>query len=293
MHVEVAHSISPGRNGERPREMHAAKAVTAGPPWVHTCSTCLATIDEARLIQDSLLPSGTLTGNSFEVAYRFSPLDEVGGDFADFCHLPDGLVGLYIGDVVGKGLPAAMYAALVMGTMRGLHKTGRDTAAVLEFLNDRLQVRPNRCRFSCTTYALYDPASGELAFSNAGMPLPLLVSAEGCRWLGAGGFPSGMFPGSSYEVYRARLAPGDAVLFATDGLHEMWNEQGVELSSHDFGAIWQQCWSKSADSSLDFLFGAVGELTGNCDPHDDITAVVLKSLAPSSADSVDNAPIGR
>ncbi len=63
--------------------------------------------------------------------YRFSPFAGVGGDFADFFELPDGQAGLYVGDVVGKGLPAALYAALVMGMLRGLHKTGADTATSL------------------------------------------------------------------------------------------------------------------------------------------------------------------
>ena len=80
--------------------------------------------DDARQIQRSLLPLGTLTGDCFEIAYRFSPHGEVGGDFADFFHLPGDQVGLYLGDVVGKGLSAAMYAALVMGMIRGIHKTG-------------------------------------------------------------------------------------------------------------------------------------------------------------------------
>jgi len=154
--------------------------------------------DEARLIQDSLLPRGTLRGASFEVAYRYQPLVEVGGDFADFFQLPNGLVGLYVGDVVGKGVTAALYAALVMGTIRGINKTGEDPATVLALLNKRLRVRPVPGRYSSTLYALFDPVSGELTFSNAGVPMPLLVSGGGCRYLGEGGFPSGMFPDAAY-----------------------------------------------------------------------------------------------
>ena len=85
------------------------------PPCTHSCH---AEKDEARVIQNSLLPSGTLRNNSIEIAYRFSPFGEVGGDFADFFVLPNGTVALYIGDVVGKGIAAAMYAALVMGMLR-------------------------------------------------------------------------------------------------------------------------------------------------------------------------------
>jgi phosphoserine phosphatase RsbU/P len=254
--------------------MSSGAAVEVDPAlWPHTFE---AAKDEARLIQDSLLPSGTLTGEGFEVAFRFSPLGEVGGDFADFFQLPSGLVGLYMGDVVGKGLVAAMYAALVMGTIRGINKTGEDTATVLQLLNKRLRVRAVPGRYSSTIYALFDPRSGELTFSNAGVPLPVLVSAAGSCSLGQGGFPSGMFSGVSYETHSVRLSPGDGVLFATDGLHELRNEQGEDLSWGKLGEIWNQCRGRSADESLDFLFGEVQCFSGHGPRHDDITAVALK-----------------
>jgi len=230
--------------------------------------------DEARLIQDSLLPGGTLRGASFEVAYRYQPLVEVGGDFADFFQLPNGLVGLYLGDVVGKGVTAALYAALVMGTIRGINKTGEDPAGVLTLLNKR--VRPVPGRYSSTLYALFDPVSGELTFSNAGVPLPLLVSESGCRYLGEGGFPSAMFAEADYQNHKVTLLPGDTVLFATDGLHEMRNQQEEDLSWGKLGEIWSDCLGKSADEALDFLFAEVRAFSGEQRDHDDITALVLR-----------------
>jgi|SRR5580700_3925470 hypothetical protein len=100
--------------------------------------------EAARDIQHSLVPAGNLKIPHTEVAYRFSAYAEVGGDFLDFFCLPDGMVGIYIGDVVGKGLSPAMYGALVMGASRGINKTGEDTAAVLALLNKRLLARPVR-----------------------------------------------------------------------------------------------------------------------------------------------------
>ena len=261
--------------------------------WPHTFE---AAKDEARLIQDSLLPTGTLRGAGFEVAFRFSPLGEVGGDFADFFQLPSGLVGLYMGDVVGKGLIAAMYAALVMGTIRGINKTGEDTATVLQLLNRRLRVRPVPGRYSSTIYALFDPFSGELTFSNACVPLPLLVSAAGCRSLGEGGFPSGMFSGAEYEIHSVHLSPGDTVLFATDGLHELLNEQGDDLSWGKLDEIWKQCRCRSADESLDFLFDEVQSFSGSGQRHDDITAIALKvplALDYSAPDATGNSSHGQ
>jgi phosphoserine phosphatase RsbU/P len=96
------------------------------------CRICQNQQHEAQLIQSVLLPTGVLKHELIEIGYRYAPYEEVGGDFADFFRLPDGLVGLYLGDVVGKGLAGAMYASLAMGMMRGIHKTGTDAASVLE-----------------------------------------------------------------------------------------------------------------------------------------------------------------
>jgi sigma-B regulation protein RsbU (phosphoserine phosphatase) len=233
---------------------------------------------EARLIQSSLVPTKGLYHQSAEVAFRFIPFSDVGGDFADFFLLPDGLVGIYLGDVVGKGLPAAMYGALVMGTLRGIHKTGTDTARVLRLLNERLVQRPISGRFCCTLYALFNPATRELIFSNAGMPQPFLASETQCRPLGAGGLPSAMFPGSTYERHVVQLNPGDCVLFATDGLHELRNREDVEFCATEMEDVWSSCCRRSATESVEVIFDRMLAFSDGNAPHDDITAVVLKVL---------------
>lgn len=231
---------------------------------------------EALLIQESLLPTCTLKGAAFEVAFRFLPLSDVGGDFADFFTLPNGHVGLYLGDVVGKGLIAAMYAALVMGTMRGTNKTDEDPATVLALLNKRLLVRPVPERFSSTLYADYDPATHELVFSNAGAPFPLLASKSGCCSIGEGGVPSGMFRDVTYSTYRVKLSPGDAVLFATDGIHELRNEKGEDLAWKMLGELWREAGERNADGALDYLLEKIRPYSEDGLRHDDITAVALK-----------------
>lgn len=233
---------------------------------------------EAKLIQASLVPTRGLSHECVEIAFRFIPFSDVAGDFADFFRLPDGFIGIYLGDVVGKGLPAAMYGALVMGTLRGIHKTGTDTAHVLGLLNERLVQRPIRGRFCSTLYALFDPDTRELIFSNAGMPRPLLISGTTCQTLGEGGFPSGMFPGATYERHVVQLSPGDCVLFATDGLHELRNREGVEFWTAQMENVWAQCQCKSATESVDFVFDRQLAFSDGSAPDDDITAIVLKVL---------------
>jgi sigma-B regulation protein RsbU (phosphoserine phosphatase) len=239
---------------------------------------CIEHAQEAKLIQSSLLPTKGLCHESLEIAFRFVPFSEVGGDFLDFFCLPDGFIGIYLGDVVGKGLPAAMYAALVTGTLRGIHKSGTDTASVLARLNDRLLQRPLPGRFCSTLYALFNPDTRELILSNAGMPLPLLVDGTGCRELGEGGVPSGMFAGSSYERTVVQLRAGDCVLFATDGLHESRNPEGDEFCTTQMEKVWAQCGHKSAAASADFVFACQADFSSGIAPHDDITAVVMKVL---------------
>ena len=231
---------------------------------------------EARSVQMSLLPKCSLLGLNFEVAFRFSPLENVGGDFADFFLLPNGHVGIYVGDVVGKGLTAAMYAALVMGTLRGTNKTGEDPASVLALVNKRLLVRPVPDRYSCTLYADYDPETRQLAFSNAGEPFPLLSSQAGCCSIGEGGIPSGLFPGVAYDTYRIKLETGDAVLFSTDGLHELRNAKNEDLSWNMLGEFWKHARHKSADEALDHLFESIHPYAADGRRQDDITAVALK-----------------
>ncbi len=243
------------------------------PPCTHSCN---AEKDEAREIQNSLLPSGTLRNAAIEIAYRFSPYGEVGGDFADFFTLPNGTIALYIGDVVGKGLAAAMYAALVMGMLRGINKTGEQTSTVLAVLNKRLLVRPVHGRFATTLYAVYDPVCRELAFSNAGMPYPLRASEAGCHQLKEGGLPSGMFPNTAYNTHRVSLTPGDSVLFATDGLHELRGDSGDDFGWSRMAEIWGACRQATADESLQWLLHGAKDFAVGGIQHDDITVVALK-----------------
>jgi serine phosphatase RsbU (regulator of sigma subunit) len=233
---------------------------------------------EAELIQTALLPAAGFIHESVEIDFRFIPFSEVGGDFLDFFRLPDGFIGIYLGDVVGKGLPAAMYAALVTGTLRGIHKSGTDTDNVLARLNERLLQRPLPGRFCSTLYALFDPIKRELIFSNAGMPRPLLVSGASCRHLGDGGLPSGLFPGATYGRHVIQLGAGDCVLFASDGLHELQNGQGEEFCTAEMEKVWAQCGQRTASESADFMLDRQLAFSNGWAPHDDITAVVLKAL---------------
>jgi sigma-B regulation protein RsbU (phosphoserine phosphatase) len=159
--------------------------------------------------------------------------------------------------------------------VRGIRKDGEHTASALELLNSRLIVRPVPGRYAATLYATFDPATRALTFSNAGLPHPVLVSASGCRRLGKGGFPSGLFPDATYDLRTVQLEPGDAVLFATDGLHELRDAENHDFSCEKLAETWQQCRRKRGQECLDVLFEEATRFTQNGWQNDDITTVVL------------------
>src|SRR5713226_7929692 len=111
-------------------------------------------LEEARTLQGVMLPAESLRAGKVSISHAFQPMAEVGGDFLDYFELTDGCVGLYVGDVSGKGLPAAMYAALAVGTLRGVHKTGQSPGDVLSTLNRRLLIRGTPRRHAAVQYAV-------------------------------------------------------------------------------------------------------------------------------------------
>src|SRR5258708_13612836 len=94
-------------------------------------------LEEARAIQSVMVAAEPLRAGAVRISHEVQPVAAVGGDFLDYFELADGSIGLYLGDVSGKGLPAAMYAALAVGTLRGVHKTGQSPSTVLSTLNRR------------------------------------------------------------------------------------------------------------------------------------------------------------
>src|SRR5258708_4926658 len=157
-------------------------------------------LEEARAIQSVMLPSEPLRAGAVRISHQFQPVAAVGGDFLDYFELSDGSVGLYLGDVSGKGLAAAMYAALAVGTLRGVHKTGQSPSTVLSTLNRRLLVQGVPRRYSATQYAIFDPRTAEMRVTSAGMPGPVDVSAQGCRILEIPGLPAGLFSEAQYDM---------------------------------------------------------------------------------------------
>lgn len=233
-------------------------------------------IEEARAVQQAMIPTGPLRAHDLEIECKFRPVADVGGDFLDYYWMADRRLGFFLGDVVGKGLPAALYGALTMGILRGINKGQGAPTSVLEFLNRRLLDRAVPNRFCSVQYAVFDPSSFELSLANAGLrPCPLHISAQCCRELGGGGFPCGLFRDVRYDLSTARLAAGDSVLFATDGLIEAQNSRGEEFGTDRLIQACAENRKASAARLLDRVFAAVEEFAGDTPQHDDMTAIAL------------------
>ena len=166
----------------------------------------------AQLIQQNFLPRHLPDLPGWQVAAYYRPARAVGGDFYDFIDLPDGLIGLVVGDVTDKGIPAAMVMAATRSVLRAAAQRLLDPGEVLERVNDHLcpEIPPNM--FVTCFYGVLDPASGRLRYANAGHNLPFVCTAGEPSELRATGMPLGLMPDMRYEECEAVLEPGASVL---------------------------------------------------------------------------------
>lgn len=233
-------------------------------------------IEEARAIQSVMLPADVLRVGQVTVAYEFQPVETVGGDFLDYFQLPDSSVGFYVGDVSGKGLPAAMYAALAVGILRGIHKTGQSPGTVLSILNQRLTSRGGLRRHAAILYGLFNPETSEMTLASAGMPGPLHFSATGCRIIELSGIPSGLFPGSEYEAVSITLQPGDSIVCCSDGITEAQNARYEDFGIERLIAICNEGAHLPPEELLAGIFSAVNNFTHVIRQHDDMAAAIFQ-----------------
>jgi serine phosphatase RsbU (regulator of sigma subunit)/anti-sigma regulatory factor (Ser/Thr protein kinase) len=250
-------------------------------------------LQTARRIQEALLPKTVPMLDGWQLATCYQPAREVGGDFYDFIVLADGRLGLVLGDVTDKGIPAA----LVMATTRSmLHavaaQPSNSPGQVLAQVNDLLCPDLPASMFVTCFYAILDPATGALHFANAGQDLPYLRHTDGSLVeLYATGMPLGLLPGSIYEEGAATLAPGDSLLFFSDGVIEAHNPQ-----REMFGLPHLQKLLREHDDGTPPIVLVLQELANFTGPgweqEDDITLVALQRAEADAPRSNGTAPTG-
>jgi len=234
----------------------------------------------ARRIQHALLPKAAPALDGWEITYHYQPAREVGGDFYDFLELADGCLGIIVGDVSGKGIPAAVLMASTRSILRAVaQRGGTEPGQVLGQANDVLcsDVPPNM--FVTCFYSVLDPESGGFRFANAGHNLPWRRHDGQADELRARGMPLGLMPGMSYEEKEAMLAAGDDVLFYSDGLVEAHSPQGEMFGSPRLRSLLTEQLS-SGTSLTALVVEELGRFTGEgWDQEDDITLLTLQHSA--------------
>ncbi len=187
-------------------------------------------LEVAREIQLAMLPSGTYCAGDIEICGATRPANTVGGDFYDVLPLPDGRVILALGDVAGKGSPAALLMALLLAMLRTLVDEALEPPALVERLNAQIWRHSPASRFITIFYAVYTPATGSLVYVNAGQNPPLVHRADGqFHRLAASGVALGLFDRSTYAAVETRIEPGELLILYSDGITEAEDPDGQPL----------------------------------------------------------------
>ncbi len=230
----------------------------------------------AREIQHQLMPEELPALEPLTLAVQFTPVAHLGGDLYDFIPFDDGRLAIVLGDVAGKGAPAALYGALSSGIIRTRAGRKYPPGQMLELVNKTLYQRPIESQYIALTYSIYDAPTRTITMANSGLPYPLLVHNRASRFLDLSGIPLGLFPDSTYQEQELKLEPGDVLVFYSDGVVEMHNEAGDDFGLKRLAEVARASAHLSAEEIVATINKAVDDFAGRTAPNDDRTMVVVK-----------------
>ena len=238
-------------------------------------------LDVASRMQRSILPTVFPTMERANVFGAMEPAREVGGDFFDLVKLEHGALGIAIADVSGKGVPAALFMMSSRTLLKGAAIATPHPAKVLQEVNDLLEEDNDASMFVTVFYAVFHPKDGRLIYSNGGHNPPLLVHADGSSELlpTTGGVALGVMPGIEYEEQSFQLAPGDLIVFYTDGVTEAIDEAEEEFGVERLQAVFRDSGPLDVQAANLAVFEAVRDFAGEAPQFDDITCVTLSREA--------------
>jgi serine phosphatase RsbU (regulator of sigma subunit)/anti-sigma regulatory factor (Ser/Thr protein kinase) len=237
----------------------------------------------AQLIQKNFLPKELPRLPGWQVSAHYRPARAVGGDFYDFIELENGRLGLVIGDVTDKGVPAALVMAATRGVLRAWAQRIASPSEVLQGVNDLLTPDIPQNMFVTCLYGVLDPATGKLRFANAGHNLPYVHTAEGAVELRATGMPLGLLPGMTYEESEATLKPGETVLLYSDGLTEA---HSPKREMFGFPRLLDLVGKTSGSTEMsETLLSELALFTGpGWEQEDDVTLVALERVSAAAVE---------
>lgn len=231
------------------------------------------------------------TDRRFQVYGETRPAKTVGGDFYDFVQPRPDTVGILIGDVSGKGVPASLMMAQLLAGFRLLARDLDSPAAVLHALNADLSKRSRRGMFCTLCYLDLDLRTGDLRCANAGHHPVLCSGPAGVRQFGeASGPPAGILPAGPWTEYTGRIEPGDTLLLYTDGIIEAQSmgtlHEGPDSASmvqyefHNLSTVARAHYKQTPHVLLDAVYNDVNRFCAPGSPHDDCTMIAVKYLGP-------------
>ena len=237
----------------------------------------------ARELQFRLLPPKVPVFRNAEVASRFAPARQVGGDLYDFLKYSGrGVCGIAIGDVSGKGAPAAIYAALVSGIARSHANEEPSAAGMLEAINLSLAERPIDGQYVSMIYAIWDDNQRLLQLANSGLPRPIHVHDGKVQVIQATGLPIGLFSHATYDELSLHGRTGDVFLFFSDGILDATSASGDLFGRRRLETIVRDHAQRSAEELVDTIFTAVSAHAEGVEAFDDQTIVALKVKGSSA-----------
>jgi sigma-B regulation protein RsbU (phosphoserine phosphatase) len=229
----------------------------------------------AQEIQMHLMPGIAPKIPGLEVALQFQPARELGGDLYEFLSYGRDRQVIIVGDVSGKGAPAALYGAMASGTLRSLAPLKLPPPEMMKRLNVMFLERKIEGHFITLTYAVWEPKTKTMSLANAGMPLPILVRKGQCRAIRAEGVPLGLLENVEYQQETVILETGDLLVFFSDGITEAPNLQLEEFGSRRLESVLRQNAHKLPQDIVSQVFKDVRAFEAGRPQRDDQTLVVL------------------
>ena len=230
----------------------------------------------ARELQSRLLPQTSPKLSHLDVAAKFVPARTIGGDLYDFIPYSMSRLGIAIGDVSGKGAPAAIYAALVSGILRSHAPIEPSPSEMLSAVNLSLAERRVEAQFVSIIYAVWDDTHRTLTVSNSGLPRPIHVHAGKNEVIEATGLPLGLFDEAEYDEFQFRMKPGDMFVFFSDGILDARNRKGDLFGRGRVERIIEENASSTAAQVVEALFKAVADHSASVETFDDQTVVAIR-----------------
>jgi len=230
----------------------------------------------ARELQVRLLPPSRPKLPNLEIAAKFVPARTIGGDLYDFLTYSQSRLGIVIGDVSGKGAPAAIYAALVNGILRSHATMEPSPSEMLAAVNYSLAERRIDAQFVSLIYCVWDDPQRTLQVANSGLPRPVYCRKGKIEVIEATGLPLGLFEEAEYEEFMFRAEPDDVFVFFSDGILDAANRAGELFGRTRVEKIIAECASDSAESMVKSIFKAAAEHASGVETFDDETVVAIK-----------------